>query len=317
MTVGMGTLYLVATPIGNLEDITLRALRTLREVALIAAEDTRHTRKLLTHYGIQTRVVSFHAHSPPGRVAELVAVLEHDDVAVIADAGMPGISDPGLVLVREAAKRGIRVAPVPGPSAVTAAVAVSGLVEDGFLFLGFLPRRASERRRRLRALADLPFPLVLYEAPRRVVDTLRDLETTLGDRPLAICRELTKLHEEVVHLTVSEACQRYATETPRGEFVLVVGAGKGTSQAPGETELAALLERQLVAGQSASAAARTVARATGVSRQAVYRLALSLRDRRTRDAAKRSVGDTEERARKRSSRSPGALQAQDEPPVER
>ena len=143
----MGTLYLVATPIGNLEDITLRALRTLREVPLIAAEDTRHARKLLAHYGIETKLVSFHERSPPARVAELMEALERHDVAVISDAGMPGISDPGLVLVREAAARGFKVVPVPGPSAVTAAVAVSGLVEDGFLFLGFLPRRAGERRR--------------------------------------------------------------------------------------------------------------------------------------------------------------------------
>lgn len=274
----MGTLYLVATPIGNLEDITLRALRTLRAVALIAAEDTRHARKLLSHYGIETRLVSFHEHSPPSRVAELMEALEQHDVAVISDAGMPGISDPGLVLVREAAARGFRVVPVPGPSAVTAAVAVSGLVEDGFLFLGFLPRRASERRRRLESLAGLPFPLVLYEAPHRLVETLRDLEATLGDRPLAVCRELTKLHEEVARLTVGEARQRYQTETPHGEFVLVVGAPKPVERRASEAELLALLEEQLAAGLTASAAARAVARLTGASRQAVYRLALRLRE---------------------------------------
>jgi 16S rRNA (cytidine1402-2'-O)-methyltransferase len=299
----MGTLYLVSTPIGNLEDITLRALRTLREVPLIAAEDTRHARKLLAHYGIETRLVSFHEHSPPGRVAELVAALEQHDVAVVSDAGMPGISDPGLVLVHEATRRGIRVVPVPGPSAVTAAVAVSGLVEDGFLFLGFLPRRTSERRRRLEALANLPFPLVLYEAPHRLVETLRDLVATLGDRPLAICRELTKRHEEVVRLTVTEACQRYVAETPRGEFVLVVGAGEGTSRSPDEAEVLALLERQLAAGQSASAAARAVSRATGASRQAVYRLVLSLRERRAQDAEPGSSPGSEGRASRRPPRS--------------
>lgn len=284
----MGTLYLVATPIGNLEDITLRALRTLREVPLIAAEDTRHARKLLNHYGIETRLVSFHEHSPPGRVAELMEALEQHDVAVISDAGMPGISDPGLVLVREAAARGFRIVPVPGPSAVTAAVAVSGLVEDGFLFLGFLPRRASERRRRLESLAGLPFPLVLYEAPHRLVETLRELEATLGDRPLAICRELTKLHEEVARLTVGEARRRYQAETPRGEFVLVVGAPKPVEQRASEAELLALLEEQLAAGLTASAAAREVARLTGVSRQAAYRLALRLRERRDQVGARGS-----------------------------
>lgn len=274
----MGTLYLVATPIGNLEDITLRALRTLREVPLIAAEDTRHARKLLAHYGIEARLVSFHEHSPLARVDELMEALERHDVAVISDAGMPGISDPGLVLVREAAARGFKVVPVPGPSAVTAAVAVSGLVEDGFLFLGFLPRRAGERRRRLESLAGLPFPLVLYEAPHRLVETLRDLEATLGDRQLAICRELTKLHEEVTRLTVGEARRRYEAETPRGEFVLVVCAPESPQRLPGEAELLALLEEQLAAGKSASAAAREVARATGASRQAVYRLALRMRE---------------------------------------
>ncbi len=284
----MGTLYLVATPIGNLEDITLRALRTLREVPLIAAEDTRHARKLLNHYGIETRLVSFHEHSPPGRVAELMETLEQHDVAVISDAGMPGISDPGLVLVREAAARGFRIVPVPGPSAVTAAVAVSGLVEDGFLFLGFLPRRASERRRRLESLAGLPFPLVLYEAPHRLVETLRELEATLGDRPLAICRELTKLHEEVARLTVGEARRRYQAETPRGEFVLVVGAPKPVEQRASEADLLALLEEQLAAGLTASAAAREVARLTGVSRQAAYRLALRLRERRDQVGARGS-----------------------------
>uniref|UniRef100_A0A831WYK6 Ribosomal RNA small subunit methyltransferase I n=1 Tax=Thermorudis peleae TaxID=1382356 RepID=A0A831WYK6_9BACT len=287
----MGTLYLVATPIGNLEDITLRALRTLREVPLIAAEDTRHARKLLAHYGIETKLVSFHERSPPARVAELMEALERHDVAVISDAGMPGISDPGLVLVREAAARGFDVVPVPGPSAVTAAVAVSGLVEDGFLFLGFLPRRASERRRQLESLAGLPFPLVLYEAPHRLRETLRDLEATLGDRPLAICRELTKLHEEVSHLTIGEALRRYEAEAPRGEFVLVVGAPESPQLPPSEAELMALLEEQLAAGRSVSAAAREVARATGASRQAVYRLALNLRGRHATGPPGVSAGD--------------------------
>lgn len=272
-----GTLYLVATPIGNLEDITLRALRVLREVSLIAAEDTRRSGRLLQHFGIETPMVSYHAHSGPGRVDEILAALERGDVAVIADAGMPGISDPGFTLVRAAAARGIRVEPVPGPSAVTAAVAVSGLVPDGFLYLGFPPRRATERRAFFARARDLPWPLVLYEAPHRLAATLSDLVATLGDRPLALCRELTKLHEEIVRTTLTGAQASLAERPPRGEYVLVVGAPEPEQPAPPE-DVAERLRARLDAGESPSAAARAVARETGLPRSELYRQALALRD---------------------------------------
>ena len=273
----MGTLYLVATPIGNLEDITLRALRVLREVDLIASEDTRHSGRLLKHYGITTPLVSYHEHSGSGRLAELLAALESGDVALISDAGMPGISDPGYELVRAAAERGVPVTPIPGPSALTAAAPVSGLAPGGFVYLGFLPRRPNERRALLESLAGLPLPLVIYEAPHRLAATLVALEETLGDRPLALARELTKLHEEIDRTTVAAARARFAAEAPRGEFVLVVGAA-GPAAAPqlDEEDLRALLRRRLAAGDSPTAAAKAVARETGQPRRRLYELTREL-----------------------------------------
>ena len=250
----MGTLYLVATPIGNLDDITLRALRTLREVAVIAAEDTRHSGRLLKHHGIATPMMSYHEHSPPSRLSEILDVLATADVALISDAGTPGISDPGYALVRAAVARDIPVVPIPGPSAVATAVPVSGLVPDGFLYLGFLPRRAAERLAALDAVTGLPFPLVVYEAPHRLVRTLSDLDARLGgERPIAICRELTKLHEEIRRTTVREARAYYEEHPPRGEFVLVIGPADSlrTAEAAGDPEQ--LLRACLAAGASPSA----------------------------------------------------------------
>lgn len=271
-----GTLYLVATPIGNLDDITLRALRVLREVPLIAAEDTRHSGRLLKHFGIETPMLSYHAHSHPGRLAEILAALEQGDVAVISDAGMPGISDPGFALVQAAIERGIRVEAVPGPSAVTTAVAISGLVPGPFLFLGFPPRRRSERRARFEALATLPYPLVLYEAPHRLAATLADLEASLGDRQVALCRELTKLYEEVIRTTLSGARAQLETQPPRGEYVLVIGAPETPPEPHDEAEAIDLLRAHLEAGASPSSAARAVAQLTKRPRRELYRQALAL-----------------------------------------
>ena len=262
----MGVLYLVATPIGNLEDITLRALRILREVTLIAAEDTRHSGKLLKHYGVETPMLSYHEHSPPARLEAILTALETGDVALISDAGMPAISDPGAELLRAAVDKGFRVEVVPGPSAVTAAVALSGLVPAGFLFLGFPPRRSQERLVLFRSLARLPYPLVLYEAPHRLLATLADLETALGNRPVAVGRELTKLHEEVVRTTLAGAKERYANQSPRGEFALVVGPPESESTPLGPDAAAILLRERLRAGESLSAAARGVAKETGLPR---------------------------------------------------
>ena len=268
----IGTLYLVATPIGNLEDITLRAIRVLREVSLIAAEDTRHSGRLLKHFEIATPMLSFHEHSGPARQEKVLAALETGDVALISDAGMPGISDPGFALVAAAIEAGAQVSPVPGPTALTAAVPVSGIVPEGFLYLGFLPRRVKDRRAILEPLRELPYPLVIYEAPHRLVNCLGDIEQILGDRPLVVARELTKLHEEIVRTTLSAARERYITVAPRGEFVLVVGSSPAeeTSIAIDGPEVLELLRARLVTGESPSAVARSVAKKLGLPRSDVY-----------------------------------------------
>jgi 16S rRNA (cytidine1402-2'-O)-methyltransferase len=222
----LGTLYLVATPIGNLEDVTARALRVLREVPLIAAEDTRHTGRLLTHFGIETPVISYHAHNERARRERLLAELAGGDLALVSDAGTPGISDPGRDLVAAALAAGHRVSPVPGPSALTAAVAASGLVAGPFLALGFLPRRGPERRTILARAGAAGVPVVLFEAPGRVAATTAELATAWGDRPVALMRELTKRHEEVrlgrpaAGLSPSRAAREAAAITglPRSEL---------------------------------------------------------------------------------------------------
>ncbi len=217
----MPILYVVGTPIGNLEDITLRAIRVLQEVSVIAAEDTRTTRKLLTKYGIKTRLVSYHQFSRPERTEQLLDMLNTQDVALVSDAGTPGIHDPGYPLVRAAVQRGVTVIPLPGASAVAAALAVSGLSADQFVFLGFLPRRPKERRAALASLLVEPRTAVAFEAPHRIRKTLKEIADILGQRPLVVCRELTKLYEEVYHGDAEGASERFAQ--PRGEFTLVLG----------------------------------------------------------------------------------------------
>jgi 16S rRNA (cytidine1402-2'-O)-methyltransferase len=216
----MPTLYLVATPIGNLEDITLRALRVLKDVDLIAAEDTRKTKRLLNAYGIKTRVTSYHQHTKRGKAAGILAKLQDGDVALVSEAGMPGISDPGYELVKAAVERDIPVVGIPGPSAVTTALAVSGMSADRFVFLGFLPRKKGDRCRLLQSIADGSLTIVAYESPHRICKALVDILDVLGDRRIAVGRELTKLHEEVFHGTIKEAVDHF-TE-PRGEFTLVI-----------------------------------------------------------------------------------------------
>jgi len=276
----MGTLYLVGTPIGNLEDITMRALRVLREVQLIAAEDTRETRKLLGRYGITTPVVSYHAHAGPPPLRRLLAPLEEGDVAVVSEAGMPGISDRGAELVRAASAAGHSVVVVPGPAAVTAAAAVSGLVTDGFLFLGFLPRRSSERREQLAAVRSLPYPLIVFEAPHRLREMLADALEVLGDRSVAVCRELTKRFEEVQRTTLRGALSLFEQREPRGEFVLVIAAEQPTPTTWDETAVRRLVAERLAAGLAPSAVARELARVTGLPRRELYRMALATRSER-------------------------------------
>src|SRR5512143_2529899 len=223
----VGTLYLVATPIGNLEDLSARALRILGEVSLVAAEDTRVTRKLLTHFDLHAKLISYFEHNKLARLDTVLAALAAGDVALVSDAGTPALNDPGYELVRAALNAGHRVSPVPGPSAPIAALIASGLPTDSFLYCGYLPRRRSDRRAALQEVADLPYTLIFLEAPHRLMESLQDLAVVLGDRPVALARELTKVHEEIWRGTLAQAAQGFAPA--RGEFVIVVNAGTPSS----------------------------------------------------------------------------------------
>ena len=266
----MPTLYIVATPIGNLEDITLRALRVLREVGLIAAEDTRVTRKLLTRHGISTRLTSFHEHTTQSKLDSLVATLEERDVALVSDAGMPGISDPGQALVRAAATAGIPVVLVPGPSALSTAIAVSGLPAAQITYVGFLPRRQSQRKRMLQTVSSAPGVLVVFEAPHRLLGTLSAILETLGDRQIAACREMTKIHEEVFRGSISGAIAHFTN--PKGEFTLVIAGSEGGQAPDSDEEALALASRLRAEGVRAQEAVAVVAAATGLSRRKAYRI---------------------------------------------
>ena len=276
----MGTLYVVPTPIGNLEDITLRALRTLREAGLIAAEDTRVTRKLLSRYEISTRLISFHEHNERERTGELLERLEDTDVALVSDAGVPTVSDPGRSLVAAAAERGFAVVALPGASAVTTALAASGMDAREFVFIGFLPRRRTERARRLAELADETRAVVAFESPRRLAAALSDMREALADdRRVAVCREMTKLHEEVFRGTAAEAAAHF--KNPRGEFTLVIeGAadGNGAARESAAADAAALMSDARASGMTARDAVAAVGAQTGIPRRQLYALWLNLND---------------------------------------
>lgn len=265
----MGTLYLVATPIGNLEDVSLRALRVLREATLIAAEDTRVTRRLLSAYSIKARVISFHEHSALERRDEIVAALAKGDVALTTDAGTPTVSDPGAALVAAAVAAGHRVVPIPGPSAVLAALAASGLADSQFTFFGFLPRRGRMRRSALAELVALSHPVVLFEAPGRLLATLRDLREALGDRDAAVGRELTKLHEEITRGSLSQVIERFESTAPRGEVTLVI-AGAAHQPMPEALDVEAELAEAVTRGLRPRSAAADVAARTGRSVRELY-----------------------------------------------
>ncbi len=266
----MGTLFVVATPIGNLEDASPRVLRALREASLIAAEDTRHTGKLLRHFGIDTPTISYHAHNERARRERLLSALADGDVALVTDAGTPGVSDPGNDLVQAALAAGYPVSPVPGPSSAVAAVSASGLVPGPFVMLGFLPRERAPRRALLARAAGPGFPMVLFEAPGRVAATLREVLDALGDRPAVLARELTKLHEEVRPGTLSSLAETLAAEPPRGEVVLVVAGADDDAVAEDPASVVAGLRR---AGLGVSEAAREAARLTGLPKSELYGLA--------------------------------------------
>jgi len=265
----MPALYVVATPIGNLEDISLRALRTLREVKLIAAEDTRRTKRLLNSYDIKTPVTSYHEHNKWTKLDYILGCLERGDMALVSDAGMPGISDPGYELIVAANQRGISVIPVPGPSVIITALVISGLPTNNFLYLGFLPHKASGRRRLLESIANEHATIVVLESPHRLLAALNDILLVLGDRKVAVCRELTKVHEEIFRGTISQAIEHF-TE-PRGEFSLVI-EGKRDESKPQLTED---IERQLhhmrQSGITAKEAIAKVAGETGLSKKELYR----------------------------------------------
>jgi 16S rRNA (cytidine1402-2'-O)-methyltransferase len=271
-----GTLYLVATPIGNLEDITHRAVRVLAEVDLVACEDTRRTRVLLNHYHIRTKTVSYHEHNERERAGFLGELLEAGrSVAVVSDAGTPGISDPGFRLVNDAIERGARVVPVPGPAAFVSALVASGLPTDEFFFGGFLPARAGERRARLAEVRSLSSTLVFYEAPHRIAQTLADAREILGEREAAVARELTKLHEEIARGLLSELAERFRREgAARGEMVLVIDREVVCEESDAEDLEAGIAERVAALeaeGLDNRAALKRVARELGLSRSEAYR----------------------------------------------
>lgn len=276
----MGTLYIVGTPIGNLGDFSPRAIELLKSVDFIAAEDTRVTLKLLNHFEIKNTLVSYHEHNAATRGPELLQRLAGgENGAIVTDAGMPCISDPGEGLVALCHESGIPVATVPGPTAAMTALAASGLSTERFLFEGFLPVKKNERRERLALVEKLPYTLIFYEAPHKLRQTLDDLLAALGDRPITLCRELTKLHEEMCRTTLAAAVEEYKTREPRGEYVLIVAGATAEAQsetALTEEEAARLVLRLAEGGCSLSDAAKQVAKESGYRKGDLYRLALEL-----------------------------------------
>ena len=265
----MHTFYVVATPIGNLEDISLRALRILKEVKIIAAEDTRKTSRLLNHYQITTPMTSYYEHNKLVKLNRMLDYLEQGDMALVSEAGMPGISDPGYELIVAAIEHGIPVVPVPGASAVVTALAVSGLATDRFIFLGFLPVKTVARRRILESVTAEKGTLIILEAPHRVEESLKDILSVLGDRRIAACRELTKIHEEIFRGKVSEALARFSA--PKGEFTLVIEGNKAESSKEMTPEIELKLHDLRASGVSAKEAIETMMAETGLTKRELYR----------------------------------------------
>jgi 16S rRNA (cytidine1402-2'-O)-methyltransferase len=267
-----GTLYVVATPIGNLEDITYRAVRVLKEADLIACEDTRHTARLLHHYGIDKPTVSYHEHNEAVRAEELVKKLEQGvNIAQVSDAGMPGISDPGYRVIKLAIERGMQVVPIPGASAVVAALAASGLPTDSFQFLGFLPAKSGQRRTMLEALRGAEQTTVIYEAPHRIAETMKDIVELLGaERPVALARELTKVHEEFIRGSAGEVLRRVQEHELKGEMTLVIG--KGVEKQTAAKDIVQRLDeimRELKLDENS--ALKVLAKEQGISKSEAYR----------------------------------------------
>ncbi len=269
----MGTLYLVATPIGNLEDMSPRGVRILRECILIAAEDTRHTGRLLKHFDIKTPLTSYFEHNKLNKLDLILEKLSQGDVALVSDAGMPAINDPGYELVQAALASNFDVLPVPGPSAPITALAVSGLPTDSFLYLGYLPHKSSERRKAVMQIADLHYTLIFLESPHRIVDSLEDILSVLGDRRICVAREMTKMYEEYWRGQVGGAIEHFKSKEPRGEFTLVI-EGKKTEDRGRWTEdqLLQAVKEELQAGKSAKEISAELAGQSGWNKKEVYAL---------------------------------------------
>lgn len=280
-TTAAGTLYLVATPIGNLQDLSARAVSTLRAVDLIGCEDTRHSRTLLDHYGIGTKTVSYHDHNERERAVEFAdRLLAGENIAIISDAGMPGIADPGYRIVAEAIARNITIVPIPGAVALTSALAVSGLPTDTFYFGGFLPSRVSARRARLESVKGWETTLVFYEAPHRLAASLADACDVLGDRPAVVARELTKMHEEIVRGRLSELAVTFAGERARGEIVLLISGLAIEETADHSVDIATRVAEFEATGLDPKAALKRAAKEMGLTRSEAYRRLLAARSNR-------------------------------------
>ncbi len=275
------TLYIVGTPLGNLEDMTFRAIRILKEVDIIAAEDTRHTGKLLQHFQIETPQISYYEHNANRRTPELIQKLEKGDaIALVTDAGMPAISDPGYELVKACAAAQINVIPIPGATAAMTALAASGIESDRFIFEGFLPTKNKERKARLQQIQRETRSLIFYEAPHRVLQTLTDFVDIFGqNRPIVLARELTKMHEQFWRGTIGEAISYYQENTPKGEFTLIVAGGDAATQmALTEDQLKLELQKLIAEGMSRSQASRHLAQVTAIPRRELYQLALAIEE---------------------------------------
>lgn len=268
----MSTLYLVSTPIGNLEDFSPRAVRILKEVGLIAAEDTRHTAKLLNHFGIETHSTSYYDHNKGQKLDKVIEALATGDVALVSDAGTPGLNDPGYLLVRAALDAGHTVSPIPGPSAPVSALVVSGLPTDRFLYLGYLPRKGGERRRAVEEVQALPYTLIFFETPHRMDESLTDLEDILGDREIAVAGELTKLYEEVFRGTISEAREHFRAHPARGEYTLVIAGQSRDDKVWEEADLRQALASLPYIQMPPSQAARELAERSGWPRRKIYNI---------------------------------------------
>lgn len=274
----MSNLFLVATPIGNLEDLSPRAVRTLNEVALIAAEDTRRTAKLLNHFKIQTPSTSYYDHNKGHKTEAILTALETGDVALVSDAGTPGLNDPGYLLVRAALDNGHQVSTIPGPSAPIAALVVSGLPTDRFLYLGYLPRKQGDRQRAIREVQSLPYTLIFFETPHRMTDSLKDLEELLGNRQIAVAGELTKMYETVYRGTLRSARQHFQDQPARGEYTLVVAGEAKKAKKWEEAEVINAARLMLQSDLPPSQAARQLAGQSGWPRRKIYQILTDLQN---------------------------------------